>query len=147
MQLSSLITNDEIHQDTWFHHLPANIAERQRGTVLLAPIFGTATPNTIYTQQGSKPACQQCSYWHSYPEHNLHTARLQTRMPATRPHKILAPSIGTATRNIIYTQQGAKPACQQHISTEFSQLPLAQLPRTPFTHSKGAKPACQQHIS
>ena len=114
--------------------------------IFAAPI-GTATPNTIYTQQGSKPACQQRihtkfshPYWHSYPEHHLHTARLQTRMPATHPHKIFAPPIGTATPNTIYTQQGAKPECQQHISTEFSQLLLAQLPGTQFTHSKAPNP-------
>ena len=159
-------------------------ARRQTGMparhphTMFAPPFGTATPNAIYTQHSTKPACQQdihtkfshlllaqlprtqfthstapnphasntsaqnfrSSYWRSYPEHNLHTARLQTRMPATRPHKIFAPPIGTATRNTIYTQQGAKPACQQHISTEFSQLLLAQLPRTPFTHSKAPNP-------
>ena len=145
--------------------------------IFAAPI-GTATPNTIYTQQGSKPACQQrihakfsqlllaqlprtqfthskapnphasntsthnfrSSYWHSYPEHNLHTARLQTRMPATHPHKIFAAPIGAATPNTIYTQQGSKPACQQRIHTKFSQLLLAQLPRTQFTHSKAPNP-------
>ena len=80
------------------------------------------------------------SYWHSYPERNLHTARRQTRMPARHPHKLFAPPIGTATPNAIYTQQGAKPACQQDIHTNFSQLLLAQLPRTQFTHSKAPNP-------
>ena len=80
------------------------------------------------------------SYWHSYPEHNLHTARLQTRMPAIRPHKIFAAPIGTATPNNIYTQHGPKPACRQHIHTKFSQLLLAQLPRTTFTHSTAPNP-------
>ena len=145
--------------------------------IFAAPI-GTATPNTIYTQQGSKPACQQyvhtkfsqlllaqlprttfthstapnphasntstqnfrSSYWHSYPEQHLHTARPQARMPATHPHKIFAAPIGTAIPNTIYTQQGSKPACQQHIHTKFSQLLLAQLPRTTFTHSKAPNP-------
>ena len=77
---------------------------------------------------------------HSYPQRNLHTARRQTRMPARHPHKIFAPPIGTATPNAIYTQQGAKPACQQDIHTKFSQLLLAQLPRTHFTHSKAPNP-------
>ena len=145
--------------------------------IFAAPI-STATPNTIYTQHGPKPACQQyvhtkfsqlllaqlprttcthsttpnphasntstqnfrSSYWHSYPEHNLHTARLQTRMPAIRPHKIFAAPIGTATPNNIYTQHGPKPACQQHIHTKFSQLLLAQLPQTTFTHSTAPNP-------
>ena len=80
------------------------------------------------------------SYWHSYPERNLHTARRQTRMPARHPHKIFAAPIGTATPNAIYTQQGAKPACQEDIHTKFSQLLLAQLPRTQFTHSKAPNP-------
>ena len=80
------------------------------------------------------------SYWHSYPERNLHTARRQTRMPARHPHKIFAPPIGTATPNAIYTQQGTKPACQQDINANFSHLLLAQLPRTQFTHSKPPNP-------
>ena len=145
--------------------------------IFAAPI-GTATRNTIYTQQGSKPACQQrvhtkfshlllaqlpgtqfthskapnphasntsaqnfrSSYWHSYPEHHLHTARRQTRMPATHQHRIFAAPIGPASGKTIYTQQGPKPACQQHIHTKFSQLLLAQLPRTQFTHSKAPNP-------
>ena len=77
---------------------------------------------------------------HSYPKRNLHTARRQTRMPARHPHKIFAPPIGTATPNAIYTQQGAKPACQQDIHTKFSHLLSAQLPRTQFTHSKPPNP-------
>ena len=83
------------------------------------------------------------SYWHSYPERNLHTASRQTRMPARHPHKIFASPIGTATPNKIYTQQAAKTACQQDINSKFSQLLLAQLPRTQFTHSKPPKP----HVS
>ena len=77
---------------------------------------------------------------HSYPKRNLHTARRQTRTPARHPRKIFAPPIGTATPNAIYTQQGAKPACQQDIHTKFSHLLLAQLPRTQFTHSKPPNP-------
>ena len=46
----------------------------------------------------------------------------------------------TATPNAMYTHQGAKPACQQDIQTKFSHLPLAQLPRTQFTHSKAPNP-------
>ena len=145
---------------------------------LFAPPIGAATPTTIYTQQGPKPACQQhihtkfsqlllaqlpqtqfthskapnphasntstqnfrSSYWHSYPKQHLRTARPQTRVPATHPHKIFAAPIGTATPNNIYTQHGPKPACQQHIHTKFSQLLLAQLPRTQFTHSKAPNP-------
>ena len=80
------------------------------------------------------------SYWHSYPERNLHTARRQTR----HPHKLFAPPIGTATPNAIYTQQAAKPACQEDIHTKFSQLLLAQLPRTQFTHSKAPNPTSTQ---
>ena len=103
------------------------------------------------------------SYWHSYPKRNLHTARRQTRMPARHPHKIypkrnlhtasrqtrmpgrhrrkiFAAPIGTATPNAIYTQHGAKPACQQDINSKFSQLLLAQLPRTQFTQSTPPNP-------
>ena len=56
---------------------------------------------------------------HSYPERNLHTARRHTRMPARHPRKIFAVPIGTATPNAIYTQQAAKPACQEHITAKF----------------------------
>ena len=79
------------------------------------------------------------SYWHSYPEHSLHTASCQTRMPGTHQRKIFAPPIipvGTATPNTVYTQQAAKPACQEDPNAKFSHLLLAQLPRTQFTHSK-----------
>ena len=151
--------------------------------IFAAPI-GTATPNNIYTQHDPKPARRQhihtkfsqlllaqlprtqfthskapnphasntstqnfrSSYWHSYPEQHLHTARPQTRMPATHPHKIFAAPIGTATPNNIYTQQGPKPACQQHIHTKFSQLLLAQLPRNTIYTQHGPKPACQQYV-
>ena len=99
-------------------------------------------PRTQFTQHAAKPACQEhinASYWHSYPKRNLHTARHQTRMPGTHQRKIFAAPIGTATPNAIYTQHAAKPACQQDINAKFSQLLLAQLPRTQFTHSKPQK--------
>ena len=80
------------------------------------------------------------SYWHSYPERNLHTASRQTRMPGRHRRKIFAAPICTATPNAIYTQRAAKPACQQDINAKFSQLLLAQLPRTQFTHSKPPNP-------
>ena len=158
---------------------------------IFAPPIGIATPNAIYTQQGTKPACQQdvhtkfshlllaqlprtqftqstppnphagrthskppnphaskastqnfrISYRHSYPEHNLHTASRQNRMSAGHQLEIFAARIGTA--NTIYTQQAAKTACQQDINSKFSQLLLAQLPRTGFAHSKPPKP----HVS
>ena len=119
----------------------------------------TAAPNTVYTQQGAKPACQQninakfphlllaqlpwtqfthskapnphasktstqnfrISYWPSYPEHSLHTARRQTRMPGRHQRKISASPIGPATPNTVYIQQAAKPAWQRRISKNFSQ--------------------------
>ena len=82
------------------------------------------------------------------PEYSLHTARRQTRMPGRHQRKIFASPIGTATPNTVYTQQGAKPACQDDINAKFSQLLAGQLPRTTFTHSKlpnlhGRKPATQ----
>ena len=80
------------------------------------------------------------SYWHSYPERNLHTATRQTRMPGRHQHKIFASPIGTATPNAIYTQQRAKPACQEDVNSKFSHLLLAQLPRTQFTHSSAPNP-------
>ena len=46
----------------------------------------------------------------------------------------------TATPNDVYTQQGAKPACQEDTNAKFSHLLLAQLPRTQFTHSKLPNP-------
>ena len=108
----------------------------------------TATPNDVYTQQGTKPACQeninakishlilaQLPRRHSYPERRLHTARRQTRMPGRHQRKLFAPPIRTATPNTVYTQQAAKPACQEDTSAKFSHLLLAQLPRTQFTHS------------
>ena len=150
---------------------------RHQRQIFASPI-GAATPNTIYTQQAAKPACQEdsnatfshlllaqlprtqfthskppnpharktstqnfrISYWHSYPEHNLHTASRQTGMPGRQQRKIFASPIGTATPNTIYTQQPAKPACQEDIKATFSHLLLAQLPRTQLTHSKPPNP-------
>ena len=106
---------------------------------IFAPPIGTATPNAIYTQQGAKPACQQDIHT-KFSHLNLHTARHQTRMPARHPHKLFAPPTGTTTPNAIYTQQAAKPACQEDIHTKFSQLLLAQLPRTQFTQSTPPNP-------
>ena len=40
MQLFPLISIDEIHLDTWFHHLQSNILECQRGNVLAASNMG-----------------------------------------------------------------------------------------------------------
>ena len=111
--------------------------------LLLAQLPRTQfTHSKAQNPHASKTSTQtfRTSYWHSYPERNLHTASRQTRMPGRRPHKIFAPPIGTATPNAIYTQQGAKPACQEDIHTKFSQLLLAQLPRTQFTHSKAPNP-------
>ena len=80
------------------------------------------------------------SYWHSYPEHSLHTARRQTRMPARHQRSIFTSPHGAATPTTVYTQRGAKPACQGDINAKFSHLLLAQLPRTHFTHTKAPNP-------
>ena len=150
---------------------------RHQRKIFAAPI-GTATPNTIYTQHATKPACQEdinakfsqlplaqlpqtqfthstppnphasktstqnfhTSYWPRHPEHNLHTARRQTRMPGRHQRKMFAAPIGTATPNAIYTQHAAKPACQEDINAKLSQLLLAQLPQTQFKHSTPPNP-------
>ena len=117
--------------------------------LLLAQLPGTQfTHSKAPNPHASKTSTQNfgISYWHSYPEHNLHTARRQTRMPGRHQHIIFASPIGTATRNTIYTQQGAKPACQEHINTKFSHLLLAATPNTIYTQ-QAAKPACQEDIN
>ena len=105
-------------------------------------------PRTQFTQSKApnpharKTSTQmfRISAWDSYPEHNLRTARRQTRMPARRrPHKIFAYPHGTAIPNTIYTQQGAKPACQEYVNTNFSYIRMGQLPRAQFVHSKAPK--------
>ena len=107
----------------------------------------TATRTTFTHSKAPNPHARKTptqnfctSYWHSYPEHSLHTASCQTRMPGRHQCKIFAPPIGTATPNAVYTQQGAKPACQEDITVNVSHLLLAQLPRTQFTHSKAPNP-------
>ena len=105
-------------------------------------------PRTQFTHSnapnphGRKTSTQNfgISYWHSYAERNLHTATRQTRAPGRRQRKIFASPIGAATPNAIYTQQHAKPACQQDINTKFSHLLLAQLRRTQFTHNNAPNP-------
>ena len=118
-------------------HINANFFQ-----LLLAQLPQTQfTHSTPPNPHASKTPTQnfRSSHWHSYPKHNLHTARRQTRMPGTHQRKIFAAPIGAATLNAIYTQHAAKPACQQDINAKFSQLLLAQLPRTKFTHSKPQK--------
>ena len=101
--------------------------------------FTHSTPPNPHARNTSAQTFRS-SYWPSYPKRNLHTARRQTRMPAGHQHKIFATPIGTATPNTIYTQHAAKPACQEHINAKFSQLHLAQLPQTQFTHSTPPNP-------
>ena len=107
----------------------------------------TATPNTVYAQQGAKPACQQdisTKFSHlllaQLPRTQFTHSKAPNRMSARHHHKIFAYPIGTATPNTVYTQQGAKLACQEDINAKFSHLLLAQLPRTQFTHSKAPNP-------
>ena len=123
---------------------------RHHRTFVATPI-GTATPNTVYTQQAAKPACQEditvhlsqlllaqlprtqfthsklpnphsrktspqyvrISYWQGYPQHSLHTASCQIRMPGRHHRNMFASPIGRATPNTVYTQQAAKPAWHQ----------------------------------
>ena len=77
------------------------------------------------------------SYWHSYPERNLHTARRQNRMPAGHQRKFSHLLLAQLPRTQ-FTQ--SKPECQQDINAKFSHLLLAQLPQTQFTHSKPPNP-------
>ena len=80
-------------------------------------------PRTQFTHSkapnpnGRKTATEnfRISARHSYPEHNLHIARHQTRMAETHQFKIFASPHGTATPNAIYKQQGAKPAWQKRL--------------------------------
>ena len=128
-------------------------ARHQRKT-FASPIRTQFTHSKAPNSHVSKTSAQnfRISYWHSYPEHSLHTARRQTRMSARHQRKTFASPIGTATPDTVYTQQGAKPARQQDINTKFSHLLLSQLPRTQFTHSKlpnshAKKPSTQNFYS
>ena len=152
---------------------------------IFAPPIGTATPNTVYTQQAAKPACQEdtnakcshlllaqlprttfthsklpnpharktptqnfrTSYWHSYPEHSLHTARRQTRTPGRHQCNMFASPIGRATPNdiytqhIIYTQQAAKPFLEAPKTAPATQTAAAA--QQPFLEVPGTAPATQ----
>ena len=98
-------TEPRLHTASYQTRMPG----RNQRKLFATPI-GTAAPNTVYTQQTAKPACQ------------------------------IAAPIGTATPNTVYTQQAAKPACQEDITVNFSQLLLAQLPRTTLVRSKTPNP-------
>ena len=53
-------------------------------------------------------------------------------MPGRHQRKIFASPIGTATPNTVYTQQRAKPACQEDINnTKLLRLLTPQLPQKP----------------
>ena len=89
--------------------------------LLLAQLLRTQfTHSKAPNPNSSKTSTQnfRTSYWHSYPERNLHTASRQTRMPGRHRRKIFAAPIGAATPNAIYTQQAAKPARQEDINTQ-----------------------------
>ena len=61
-------------------------------------------------------------------------------MPGRHQRKIFASPIGTATPNAIYSQQAAKPECQEDINTKFSHLPIGTAtPNTIYTQ-QAAKP-------
>ena len=132
------------------------------------PKHGAATPNTIYTKQSAKPAWHRdintpqthfthrkarkkstrnfrISTWHSYPEHTLHTARRQTRMPGRHQRAIFASLRGRATPNTIYTQQSAKPACREDINTQFLHLDTAPATQTEAVAQR--RPGTPQHLS
>ena len=126
---------------------------RRRREIFASPI-GTAAPNTIYTQQRGKPACPE--------DINAKFSHLRlTQLPRTQfthsnapnPHarktstKIFTPPLCAATLHTIYTQQRAKPTCQQDINTQFSHLRPLRAPTTNTIYTQQrAKPACQEDI-
>ena len=123
----------QCQEDTAVHFSQVLLAQLPR-----TPFTHSKLPNPHARK--TSPYSFRSSYWHSYPEHSLHTATCQIRMPGRHHRKIFAPPISTATPNTVYTQQGAKPACQEDITAICSHLLLAQLPRTQFTHSKLPNP-------
>ena len=144
----------------------------------------TATPNDVYTQQGTKPACQEninakishlilaqlprttlthskapnpharttstqnfrISYWHSYPEHSLHTASCPNPHARKTPtQNIFAPPVGTATPNTVYTQQGANLHAKTQnfqVVLEHAPQPLLEALTAPTIQSRGSQKYC-----
>ena len=161
---------------------------------IFAPPIGTTTQNAIYTQQGTKPACQQdirtkfshlllaqlprtqfthskarnphvsktsaqnfrISYWHSYPERNLHTARRQTRTPAghhrqqaRRPANTKAYIRPRASAKIPHACHAKvqRPARRPANTKAYIRPPAApQVPRLP-RKSPAASAAAREHQS
>ena len=149
-------TSPYIFRSSYWHSYPQHslhtascqtrMPGRHRRILFAAPI-GTATPNTVYTQQAAKPACQQdiaVHFSHLLLAHLLRTqfahSKLPNPMPGRHRRTFFAGPIGTATPNTLYTQQAAKPACQEYTNAKFSHLLLAQLPRIQFTHNKAPNP-------
>ena len=112
----------------------------------------TATPNTVYRHTAS---CQ--TRMPGRHQRNMFASPILAQLPRTQFTRSKAPNphvsktsaqnfrisywhIGTATPSDVYTQQGAKPECQEHINAKISQLLLAQLSRATFTHSKAPNP-------
>ena len=127
---------------TTFTHSKAPNPQHQRK--IFAPPIDTATPNSVYTQQAAKPACQKdtkkkrplgrsgkkkcqedtnvrCSHLllAQLPRTTFTHSKLPNPHARKTPTQICAPSIGTATPNTVYTQQGAKSACQKDITLMF----------------------------
>ena len=106
---------------------------------------GTATPNAIHAERSLhtcvKPAWQEgintkfsVYAWQNCPERNSHTIRRQNRTAGR--HDIFGSPHGTATPNAVHAERSlhtcVKPAWQEDMNTTFSDLRMAQLPRTQF---------------
>ena len=134
--------------NTVYTQQAAEPARQQQMNANFSQLLLARLPRTTFTHSkrpnphASNTSTQnfRSSYSHSYPERRLHTARRQTRMPGRHQGKVFAALFGAATPNDVYTQQAAEPACHQQMKANFSQLLLARLPRTRFTHSKRLNP-------
>ena len=119
-------------------HINAKFSQLLAAQLPRATFTHSQAPNTNARKTSTQNF--RSSYWHGYPERGLHTASGRTHMPPTDERNFFAAPIGTATPSDVYTQPGAKHECQEDINAKFSQLLLARLLRTRFTHSKRPNP-------
>ena len=133
---------------TFTHSKAPNPHARKTSTQKCSRLILAQLPRTTHSKAPNPNARMtstqnfRASYWHSYPEHSLHTASCQTRMPGRHQCKIFAFPIGAATPNTVYAQRRQTRMPGRHQRKIFASPIGTAILNTVYTQ-QGAKPPCQ----
>ena len=163
---ASRTSTQNVRSSYWHSYPERNLHTASRQTRMpaghqrniFATTLSTARPRMQFTHStppnphASRTSTQnfRSSYWHSYPERNLHTASRRTRMPGRHQRKIFATPVGTATRNASPTpatqtssDKRGGPRTPKRTSDPLPMPPAPRLPRK----RPAASPAAREHQS